>query len=82
MLDGDLFLRIPVVYCASNRVKSKEALSFSVLCLWSPESKLVFIAPHFKVSRVYGQARLGSTWTFNNSALIARLGTGGQRVHW
>lgn len=42
MLDGDLFLRIPVVYCASNRVKSKEALSFSVLCLFGVQNLNLF----------------------------------------
>lgn len=41
----------------------------------------VFTALNFKMSGVYGQARLGSTLIFNNSALIARSGTGGQSVH-
>jgi len=52
------------------------------LSLWNPESKLAFAALHFKISRVYGKATVGPTLTFNNSALIGRSGTGGQRVHW
>lgn len=81
MLGWSPFLRILFVYCASNRVKSR-LLSLSEFFLWSSESKLVFIVPHFKVSRVYRQARLGPTLIFNDSAVTARSGTGGQKVHW
>lgn len=59
-------------------LKSKKAL-WNSLSLWNPESKLAFAEPHFKISRVGGQARVGATLTSSNSARIGRPGTGGPR---